>query len=53
MYRVTYRKGVWAVGGAECTQPEAVEWLARGLKWCNIHAAQRIAESIKRKGERR
>ncbi len=46
LYRVTYKNSTWYVGGAECTEPEAKEFIARRFMPVNEDRARIIMDAI-------
>lgn len=52
MYQVEFNKGQWSVGGANCSDQEAYEYLKRGgTPPDNERRAFNIMRAIKRKAE--
>jgi hypothetical protein len=52
LYRVNYKDGNWFVGNAECTEEEALEWIARRWIPTNEERAQNTLNAIKKNSER-
>ncbi len=46
LYRVTYNNNTWYVGGAECTEQEAKEFIARRFTPVNEDRARIIMNAI-------
>lgn len=46
LYRVTYKNDTWNVGGAECTEQEANEFIARRFTPTNTDRARIIMNAI-------
>lgn len=51
-YEVTFEKDTWYVGGTECSEEEAQEFIARRFNYVNMERAKRVMNSI-RKGQKR
>ena len=46
-YPVKFENGVWNVGGAQCTEEEAQEFIARRFEYVNMDRAKRVMKSIR------
>lgn len=46
LYRVTYKENSWHVGGAECTETEAKEFISRRFMPVNEDRARIIMNAI-------
>ena len=53
LYRVDYKKGKWFVGGAECPEDEAKEFIAMRFTPMNMERASNIMKSIKKNAEKK
>ena len=53
LYRVTYTNNKWHVGNAECTEEEAVEFIARQFLPVNEDRAKIIMRSIRDNSNKR